>query len=82
MEKSQKAACTNKLWLIPQNVIGLDIWHFRQIKLVVRAFKNNQNLKIVKMWVSPLVHDAIQLSLDDYKLLAALPAGAHAKVLD
>ena len=59
-ENHQKAACTNKLWLVPQNVNGPDIWFFWQIKLVVRAFKNTQNLKIVKMWVSPLVHDAIQ----------------------
>ena len=39
----QKAACANKLWLVPQNVIGLDIWLFWQIKLVVRAFKNTPN---------------------------------------
>ena len=58
-ENGQKAACANKLWLVPQNVIGLDIWLLCQIKLVVRVFKNTQNLKIVKMWVSSLVHDAI-----------------------
>ena len=49
------------LALVPQNVIGLDIWLFWQIKLVGRAFKNTQNFKIVKMWVSPLVHDAIRI---------------------
>ena len=46
---------------VPQNVIGLDIWLFCQIKLVVRAFKNTQNLKIVEMWVSPIVYDAIHM---------------------
>ena len=60
-ENRQKAACANKLCLVPQNVIGLDIWLFWQINTVVRAFKNAQNHKIVKMWVSPLVHDAILL---------------------
>ena len=59
----QKAACENKLRLVPQNVIGLDIRLFCQIQLVVRAFKNTKNLKIVKMWVSPLVHDAIHLGV-------------------
>ena len=58
-ENRQKASCANKLWLVPQNVIVLDIWLFCQVKLVVRAFKNTQNLKIAKMWVSPLAHDAI-----------------------
>ena len=28
---------------LPHNVIGLDIWLYWQIKLVVRAFKNTQN---------------------------------------
>ena len=60
-ENRQKTACANKLWLLPKNVIDLGTLLFCQLKPVVRTFKNTQNLKIVKKWVIPLVHDAIQL---------------------
>ena len=59
-ENRQKASCANKLWLVPQYVTGLDICLLWKIEVVMRAFKNSQNPKIVKMWVGPLVHDAIQ----------------------
>ena len=49
-------------------MIGLDILLFWQIKLVVRAFKNNQNPNIVKMWVSSLVRDAIHITFHVLKL--------------
>ena len=66
MKIAKKHHAQNKLWLVPQNVIGLDIWLFWQIKLVVRVFKNNQNLKI---WASPLVHDAIHLYVAHIQLI-------------
>ena len=57
----KKAACANKLWLVPQNVIGLDIWLFWQLKLVVRALKKSQNRQNVGL---PLVRDAIYFALE------------------
>ena len=73
-ENCQKASCANKLWLVPQNVIGLDTWLFWQINLVVKAFKTNRNLKIGKIWVSPLVHDAIHLYVAHIQLIIYLQA--------
>ena len=51
---AKKAACANILWLASNNVIGLGTWLFCQTKLLMRTCKNNQNLKIGKIWVSPL----------------------------
>ena len=63
---SQKRSMRKRTLACTKNVIGLGTWLYCQIKLVVRTFKNTQNLKIVKMWVIPLVHDVTHTGLKNH----------------